>query len=163
MRGIHGNMLNFLNDDLIEYYMGAALAEASAACEANTDCNDIPVGCIIADDMGNIVARAHNTREKTHLVTGHAEISAINKATEILGDYRLDNYYIFVTLEPCPMCAGAIAAARPKAIYYGAPNKVNGACGTVYNVMPPHTPVFGGIMARKAGSLVSDFFNKLRH
>ncbi|MBQ8828197.1 MAG: nucleoside deaminase [Clostridia bacterium] len=153
----------FLHDNIIEYCMSEALSEAQAAYTDNPQCADIPVGCVIADSNGNIVARAHNTRETSHLVTGHAEISALNAAAEITGDFRLNNLYLFVTLEPCPMCAGAIAAARPAAVFYGAPNTSNGACGTIYNILHPHVRVYGGIMSRESAALIRDFFEKLRN
>ena len=110
---------------------------------------EIPVGCIIVDSEGNVVARSHNTRRHTHSVTGHAEINAIEEFTSKTGNYRLCGATIFVTLEPCPMCAGALAAAKPDAVYYGAPNTENGSCGTVFNILNSHTKIYGGIKSNE--------------
>lgn len=151
-----------LPDDLIEKYMQIAIDESKADTPAAIKSSDVPVGCIIIDKNGQIIAKAHNTREQTHSVTGHAEINAINEVSLKTGDYHLDGSIVFITLEPCPMCAGALAAARPKAVYYGAPNTVNGAAGTVYNLLEPHIKVFGGIKASEISSRLSSFFTEIR-
>lgn len=151
-----------LSDTLIEKYMNEAIKESYKGNDTDTDSADVPVGCIIVDKNGNIVARGHNTRKKCNAVTGHAEINAINEYSKKNNSYLLEDTLIFVTLEPCPMCAGAIAAARPKAIYYGAPNTENGACGTVFNIIKNTTEVYGGIRSQEIASQISEFFKNIR-
>lgn len=160
-------MKNFLSgdilpDELIEQYMKEAIKESQLTTDNTMDCADIPVGCIIIDKNGNIIARAHNTRRKTHSVTGHAEINAIEEFTQKKGNFILSEATVFVTLEPCPMCAGALAAARPAAVYYGAPNTENGSCGTVFDILNKQTKVYGGIYSQKISPQLSDFFKKIR-
>ena len=139
-----------------EHYMDLALSEAKKnAAEAS---EDIPVGCVIIDKSGTLLAACGNTREKDGSVLGHAEINALEEARKKTGDYRLTDAVMFVTLEPCPMCAGAIAAARIDTLFYGASNKTNGACGTVYNLLYPQVKTFGGIRAAEASALLSAFF-----
>ncbi|MBE7064690.1 MAG: nucleoside deaminase [Ruminococcaceae bacterium] len=152
-----------LPDELIEEYMNIAIDEAFGSADSLTDKSaEIPVGCIIVDSEGNVVARSHNTRRHTHSVTGHAEINAIEEFTSKTGNYRLCGATIFVTLEPCPMCAGALAAAKPDAVYYGAPNTENGSCGTVFNILNSHTKIYGGIKSNEISAKMSDFFVKIR-
>lgn len=151
-----------LSDNLIEKYMDAAIKESVVGNNSCSDTADVPVGCVIVDKKGNIIARGHNTRKKCNSVTGHAEINAINEFTQKNGNFLLDQATVFVTLEPCPMCAGALAAARPKAIYYGAPNTENGACGTVFNIVKNTTKVYGGILSEQISTQISDFFKNLR-
>ena len=152
-----------LPDKIIEKYMNIAIEEAFGDPDNLSDKSaDIPVGCIIIDNEGNILAKSHNTRQHTHSVTGHAEINAIEEYTTKTGNYRLSGATVFVTLEPCPMCAGALAAARPDAIYYGAPNTENGSCGTVFNILNSHTKVYGGIKGNEISAKLSDFFAKIR-
>ena len=110
--------------------MELALAEARESIPS-----DIPVGCVIVKD-GRVVAKGHNTREHCARATGHAEINAIEAACAELGDWRLDGCDLYVTLEPCPMCAGAIRSARLRAVYYGAPDPNEGAAGSVWNLLP---------------------------
>ena len=123
---------------------------------------DVPVGCIIVKD-NKILSFGFNTREKESRITGHAEIQAIEKAEKILGDHRLQGCKIFVTLEPCPMCAGAIRAAQIEEVYFGAYNLSDGAAGTVYNLLHPSVKVFGGIKKSDCESLIKDFFAQVRN
>ena len=95
---------------------------------------EIPVGAVIVKD-GVVIARAHNLKEQTHDPTAHAEILVIRKATEILGDWRLDGCEMYVTLEPCSMCASAIGQSRIDRVYIGTFNKDMGACGSVINLL----------------------------
>lgn len=159
-------MNNFLSEDLlpdelISKYMKEAIKESISDC-GDPEYSDVPVGCVIIDKYGEIIARSHNTRRKTHSVTGHAEINAIEEVAKKNGSFMLTEATVFVTLEPCPMCAGALAAARPSAIYYGAPNTENGSCGTVFNILNNHTRVYGGIMSSEISSQLSEFFKKIR-
>lgn len=145
---------------LAEYYMGLALQEAKKTAASGS--GDLPVGCVILGKDGSVLASCGNTREETGSVLGHAEIAALEEARKKNGDYRLPDAVLFVTLEPCPMCAGAIAAARIGTVFYGASNKTNGACGTVYNLLFPQVRVFGGIRAEEASALLTDFFASRR-
>jgi tRNA(adenine34) deaminase len=123
---------------------------------------DVPVGCVIVKD-NKIISYGFNTREKQSRITGHAEIQAIEEAEKILGDHRLQDCKIFVTLEPCPMCAGAIRAAQIEELYFGAYNLSDGAAGTVYNLLYPYVKVFGGIKKSDCESLIKDFFTHIRN
>ncbi len=136
-------------------YMRKAIEEAKK-CDI-----DVPVGALIVKD-GEIIAAAHNIREKDALVTGHAEICAVNIACEKLGTWHLDDCDIYVTLEPCPMCAGAIKAARISNVYFGAFNKTDGAALSVYNLLYPQVTVYGGILEEECTKLLTDFFGEIR-
>lgn len=122
---------------------------------------DVPVGCVIVQD-GKIIATGHNTREKEHSITGHAEINAIRAACEKLSAWQLTDCDMYVTLEPCPMCAGAIKAARIRNVYFGSFNKTDGAAMSVYNILYPETCVYGGILEEECTAILTDFFKNLR-
>ena len=127
--------------------------------------NEIPVGCVIVkDDL--VIAKAHNLREIKNMVNAHAEMLAISKANKKLNSWRLDDCDIYVTLEPCPMCYGAIIQARVKNLYFGAYDKKGGACGSVLNLGDykfNHTVnVVGGIYEKECSELISKFFKTLR-
>ena len=126
---------------------------------------DVPVGCIIVKD-DKILALASNEREKTGKISAHAEITAIEKAEKLLDSWKLDECEMYVTLEPCPMCAGAIVQARIKNLYFGAYDSVYGAFSSKTNmcqIMNSKTPkVFGGIMERECKEIISKFFEKMR-
>lgn len=142
-------------------YMQLALAEALAASADSS--SEVPVGCIITDKDGNILSKGRNTREQSGSVLGHAEINALEEARKITGSYILEGAIMYVTLEPCPMCAGAIEASRIDTVFYAASNTSNGACGTVYNLLYPSVNVFGGICSEEATELLQSFFKKLRN
>lgn len=141
-----------------EYYMQIALKEAKKSITSG----DIPVGAVVVID-GKIVSKAHNTKEKDGLVTGHAEISAINKASKKLGRYRLDGGTIFVTKEPCLMCMGAILSSRISRIVYAAKDF---RFGTEYlakdNNFNHKCDIVGGVLADDCAKLITDFFKELR-
>ena len=127
--------------------------------------NEIPVGCVIVkDDL--VVAKAHNLREINNLVTSHAEILAITKANKKLNSWRLDDCDIYVTLEPCSMCSGAIIQSRIKNLYFGAYDKKAGACGSVLNLFSypfnHKVNVVGGILEEECKKILQDFFKTLR-
>ena len=127
--------------------------------------NEIPVGCVVVkDDL--VIARAHNLREIKNMVNAHAEMLAIAKANRKINSWRLDDCDIYVTLEPCPMCFGAIIQARVKNLYFGAYDKKGGACGSVLNLGDykfNHTVnVVGGIYESECSELISKFFKTLR-
>ena len=113
-----------------EKFMKAALREAEKA-ELK---EEVPIGCVIVRD-GKIIARAHNLRQTKRLATAHAEILAIEKACRKIGDWRLDGMEMFVTLEPCAMCAGAIANSRIKKVYFGAYEKKGGGAVSKFNIL----------------------------
>lgn len=145
-----------------EEYMEYALALASRAAEEG----EIPVGCVIADADGNIIGRGRNKREESHDATHHAEIEAIREACGSIGDWRLGGCTIYVTLEPCPMCAGAIINSRIKRVVFGAYDPKAGSCGSVNNLFSfpyNHSPeVEGGFMQDECALLLKQFFAELR-
>lgn len=145
-----------------ERYMGDALREAQRA----RDAGEVPVGCVVVYD-GVIIAKAHNQRETLQDPTAHAEILAITAAAAHLGTWRLEDTRIYVTLEPCPMCAGAIILARIPEVYYGAADPKAGCCGTLMNLLADarfnHQPKLqAGIRADECGALLTAFFQAIR-
>src|SRR6202051_3282604 len=143
--------------------MRAALAEAIAAL----DTADVPVGAVVLDAAGTVVAAGRNRREADGDPTAHAEIVAIRAAAAAAGGWRLDGHTLVVTLEPCTMCAGAIAAARIARLVYGAADPTAGAAGSLWDVLrdrrlPHRTEVLGGVLASECGALLRDFFAQRR-
>ena len=146
-----------------EAWMAEALVEAEAAAREG----EIPVGCVIVRD-GQLVARGHNLREQTGDPTSHAEVVAIRRAAQALGCWKLDGCTLYVTLEPCPMCAGAISQARVSRLIYGASDPAYGCAGSVYRI--PEDPAFnhfcicdGGVREAECRSLLERFFQNRRH
>ena len=140
--------------------MRAALKEAEKAEKIN----ETPIGAVIVKD-GKIIARGYNKRETKKNALMHAEIIAIDKACKKLGGWRLIGCDIYVTLEPCPMCMGAIISSRLQNVYYGASDAKSGACGSVCDLskLLPHKPVCtGGILAQESEKLIKRFFINLR-
>ena len=144
-----------------EDYMREALALAREAAAHG----EVPVGCVIVRGS-EIVGHGRNRREEKQSTASHAEIEAIAMANGRLGTWRLDDCALYVTLEPCPMCAGAIINARIPRVYYGARDQAMGACGGVLNLFMerfPHTPaVVGGVLARECREELEQFFQQLR-
>ena len=143
-------------------WMAEALVEAEAAAREG----EIPVGCVIVRD-GQLVARGHNLREQTGDPTAHAEVVAIRRAAQALGCWKLEGCALYVTLEPCPMCAGAISQARVARLVYGAPDPAYGCAGSVYRI--PEDPAFnhfcrsdGGVLEGECRALLEDFFRRRR-
>lgn len=140
------------------------LAAYEMAKQAYDD-GEVPVGAVIVRD-DEIVAKGRNRREKAKNALLHAEINAIDNACKALGGWRLWNCELYVTLEPCPMCAGAIINAHIPKVYFGAYDFKNGSCGTITNLfeMPYNfkPECVGGIMADECSALLKDFFKKLR-
>lgn len=127
---------------------------------------DVPVGAVVVRD-GQVIGRGHNTRERDDDISGHAEINAIRDAEKFIGDWRLSGCELYVTMEPCPMCMGAVLAARLDKVVYGCPDPVAGACRTVVNVFDSGLctgglQVFDGIMADECSRIIGDFFNGIR-
>ena len=144
-----------------EFYMAQALHLAAEAA-AN---GEVPVGCVIVRN-GEIIGRGRNRREEKHATASHAELEAIAEANRALGTWRLDDCDLYVTLEPCPMCAGAIVNARIRRVFYGARDREMGACGGVLNLFmenfPHHPQLTGGILAADCRQILSDFFQSIR-
>ena len=145
-----------------EKFMKTALKEAQKAY----DKLEVPVGCVIVKD-GKIIARAHNMKEIKKDTTEHAEIRAIKKASKKLGAWRLSECEMYTTLEPCPMCAGAIIQARIKKVYIGAMDGKTGACGSVLNLLKDHkfnheVQVEYGVLEKECKQILQDFFKMLR-
>ena len=143
--------------------MRAALEEAGAAL--GTD--DVPVGAVVLDALGTVIARGRNRREADGDPTAHAEIIAIREAARSVGQWRLDGLTLVVTLEPCTMCAGAIAAARLSRLVYGAADPRAGAVGSVCDVvrdqqLAPVPEVIGGVLAEDCLNVIRRFFSEHR-
>ena len=131
---------------------------------AKTSGKDIPIGAVIVKD-GEIIARAVNEREKEQNAVNHAEIVAIQKANKKLNNWRLNDCELYVTLEPCPMCASAILQARISKVYYGAYDMLNGAMGSktdMCKIMNLDIDVKGGIMEDECSKLLHNYFERLR-
>lgn len=144
-----------MDDDAV---MAIALEEAERAL----DHGDVPVGAVVAVD-GEVIARRHNEREKTGDPTAHAELLALRDAAAHLGSWRLDRATLAVTLEPCPMCAGAVLASRVERVVFGATDPKAGACGSLYNLLSDprlnhEATVVAGVRATEGGLLLTRFF-----
>jgi tRNA(adenine34) deaminase len=144
-------------------YMQTALELASQAALAG----EVPVGAIVVKD-GAIIGRGFNAPIGRHDPSAHAEIQALRDAAKNLGNYRLVGCVLYVTIEPCAMCAGAIQHARIARLVYGAADPKTGACGSVVNLMNEvklnhHTEVIGGVMAEQCGAMLSQFFASRRN
>ena len=133
----------------------------------DADGDDVPVGALIVDAEGSIIAAAHNEREIRNDPTAHAEVIAIRDACERLGTWRLDGCTIVVTLEPCPMCAGAISQSRISRVVFGAWNAEYGAAGSMWDLLRDarisHRPeVVAGVLADEAAEVLTEFFDQRR-
>lgn len=144
-----------------ERYMRRALELAREAADAG----EVPVGCVVVRD-GKIVGEGRNRREEQNAAAAHAEMEAIAAANAALRSWRLDGCTLYVTLEPCPMCAGAILNARIPRVYYGARDETFGACGGVTNLFmedfPSHPALVGGLLAKECCEILTSFFQNLR-
>ena len=145
-----------------ERFMAIALREAEKAREAD----EVPVGCVIVRD-GRLIARAHNQRETLHDPTAHAEMIAMTQAAEAVGDWRIDGATLYVTLEPCPMCAGAIVLARIARVVFGARDPKAGAVRSLYQLLEDdrlnhRASVTEGVMADRCRQALQEFFQYRR-
>ena len=144
-----------------EYYMNEALALAREAAAAG----EVPVGCVIVRN-GEIIARGRNRREEKQATHSHAEMEAIAQANAVLNSWRLEDCDLYVTLEPCPMCAGGIINSRIHTVRYGAKDDKAGACGSVLNLFEErfnHKPrVYGHLLEDECAGQLREFFEELR-
>ena len=155
-----GGFLNFMEN--YEQYMLEALKEAELAALED----EVPIGCVIVRN-NQIVARSHNQREKSHNPLGHAEVLAIKKASEIVNDWQLVDCELYVTVEPCIMCAGAIIQSRIPKVVYGAPDLKGGAFGSSINVLEAkdinHRPeVIKGVLEAECSQIIKNYFKSKR-
>lgn len=142
--------------------MAMALSEAARAYEED----EVPVGAVVVLD-GRVIGKGHNQRERLRDPTAHAEMIAITAAAEAIGSWRLEGATIYVTLEPCPMCAGALVNARIAKLVYGATDPKAGACGTLYDIpkderLNHRLEVVGGILAEEGGAILTTYFREKR-
>lgn len=145
-----------------EYYMRLAIEEAKKAEKIG----EVPIGAVIVKD-GEVVARAHNLRETMQRAVAHAEVLAIDQACQRIGSWRLEDTTLYVTLEPCAMCAGAIVLSRVKRVVFGASDPKGGCAGTLMNLLQEkrfnhQTEVVSGVLQEECGQMLSEFFRKLR-
>ena len=154
----------FMEDIL---YMKEAFKEARIAY----DLNEVPIGCVIVhhdNGLGKIIGRGHNLRATQKNALFHAELVAIDQACTYLNDWRLENCHLYVTIEPCPMCAGAILQARIPVVTYGAKNPKAGCAGSILNLLDHsgfnhRTQVISGVLEDECASLMRDFFLRFRN
>ncbi|MEI4804515.1 tRNA adenosine(34) deaminase TadA [Bacillus sp. NPDC077411] len=144
------------------YFMKLAIEEAKKAEEIQ----EVPIGAVVVVD-GEVISRAHNLRETEQRSVAHAELLAIDDACKRLGTWRLENATLYVTLEPCPMCAGAIVLSRVKRVVYGAADPKGGCAGTLMNLLTEdrfnhQSEVVAGVLEEECGSLLTNFFRELR-
>ena len=141
------------------------MQEALALAREAAAQGEVPVGCVIVRG-GAVIGRGRNRREEKQAVSSHAEMEAMAQANAALGSWRLEDCDLYVTLEPCPMCAGAILNARVRRVFYGARDRAMGACGGVLNLFmedfPHHPQLVGGILAEECQAVLSEFFKGLR-
>ena len=146
-----------------EHYMSLALELARQAAS----CGEVPVGCVIVNDDGEVIGRGRNRREEKKSALSHAECEAIEQACTTVGDWRLSACTLYVTLEPCPMCAGAIINARIPTLVYGARDESMGSCSSVINLFEEsygHRPaIYAGVLEAACAELLTEFFKNLRN
>lgn len=144
-------------------YMELALEEANKALKQD----EVPIGAIVVDPGGKVIGKGYNRRELDQDATQHAEMIAIREACKNIGLWRLIDCSLFVTLEPCPMCAGAIINSRIKDVYFGARDPKAGACGSVVDLFSVekfnhHPHVIRGLFQEKSSQMLKDFFREIR-
>ena len=147
--------------NLHEQYMREALKLARLAGEQG----EVPVGAVVVKN-GRIIGEGYNLRERDKNALAHAEVVAIHRACEALGGWRLSECTLYVTLEPCPMCAGAVINSRVRRVFFGARDDRAGSCGSLVNLFElpyNHRPEYeGGVLAEECGALLKEFFGRLR-
>ena len=143
-------------------YMKQAITQAKKAASIG----EVPIGCVIVFD-GKVIGRGYNRRKSDHSTLAHAEIAAIKKASKVMGDWRLEDCTIYITLEPCPMCAGAIVQARIKRCVIAAMSPKSGCAGSILNLLQEErfnhqVEIESGVMEEECASMLSSFFRDLR-
>lgn len=156
-----------MTDSLANHSHEAWMQQALALAETAANAGEVPVGAIVVKDAA-IIGRGSNAPIAMHDPSAHAEMLALRDAAKFLGNYRLVGCTLYVTLEPCAMCTGAIQHARIAQLVYGASDPKTGACGSVVNLMQEtrlnhHTAVLGGILAEQCGAVLSAFFKQRRN
>ena len=151
-----------VDPEKLQHYMGLALREAEQAFEIG----EVPVGAVVVFE-DRVVGRGYNQAERLHDASAHAEMVALSAAYNHFGDWRLENCWLFSTLEPCPMCAGAAMLSRIHTIVYGAADPKFGACGSIIDIpgedrFNHHIEVVAGVMADEISSLMKAFFQQVR-
>jgi tRNA(adenine34) deaminase len=151
-----------MDPEQMQHFMALALREAEEAFEQN----EVPIGAIIVHN-NRVIGRGYNRTEALHDATAHAEMMALSAAFNYFGDWRLEDSWLFSTIEPCTMCAGAASLARVGTIVYGAPDPKFGACGSIFDVpnekkLNHRIQVYRGILAEQAIELMQSFFRKAR-
>ena len=151
-----------MEQNIDEKYMKEALKQARKAYKAG----EAPIGCVIEYE-GRIIGRGYNRRNTDKSTLAHAEISAIKKATKIIGDWRLEDCTIYITLEPCPMCAGAIVQSRIKRCVIGAMSPKSGCAGSILNILDEsrfnhQVEIVTGVLEEECQEILSTFFRELR-
>src|SRR4051794_36479769 len=151
-----------LNDDSDLYFMGEALRQAEKAFKAE----EVPIGAVVVRE-GRIIARAYNQVELLKDATAHAEMLAVTQAEEAVGDWRLNDCDLYVTKEPCPMCAGAIVHTRIRRVIFGCPDDRGGAACSVVNLLQMPTlnhkcDISSGVLGEECAAILQDFFRKKR-
>jgi tRNA(adenine34) deaminase len=155
-------MKNIFCNNNDEHFMRTAMKQAAIAEEKG----DVPIGCVIVHE-GVIIGRGHNQREQLTDPTAHAEMIAITQAAEYLQSWRLHGCTIYVTLEPCTMCSGAMVLARIDRLVYGCRDPKTGACGSLYNIVQDErlnhrVEITEGVLAEECSAMLSDFFARRR-
>jgi tRNA(adenine34) deaminase len=150
-----------------EHTYDAAMRAALDEARQTLDSGDVPIGAVVLDDVGEIIGRGHNVRERDGDPTGHAELVAVREAAEAVGEWRLAGCSLVVTLEPCTMCAGAIVLSRLDRVVYGATDDKAGAVGSLWDVVRDrrlnHRPeVTAGVRAEESATLLRAFFRTQR-
>ena len=151
-----------MQPDLYNYYMEQAIREAAFALEKN----EVPVGAVVVHE-DKIIGRGHNQTIGLHDATAHAEIIALSAASNHFGDWRLENCYLFSTLEPCAMCAGAAVLSRIKTIVFGASDNKFGACGSIFDIpterrLNHQIEVVSGVLEERIVAMMKEFFKNIR-
>lgn len=146
-----------------DFYMREALREAEKAYALA----EVPIGAVLVDAAGEIIARGHNLRERDHDATAHAEMIAIRTACAALGRWRLSGLTLYVTIEPCPMCAGAIVMSRVDRVVYGGTDRKAGACESLFNIpghpaLNHHPEVTAGVLEAECAGIMKRFFRERR-
>jgi tRNA(adenine34) deaminase len=155
-----------LSDEELRFIDERMMRQAIAGADKALESDDVPVGAVVVHD-GNIIGRGHNQRELLQDPTAHAEMIALTAAATAVGSWRLDGCTMYVTLEPCVMCAGALVLARIDRLVYGAFDPKAGACGSIYNIVEDQQlnhrmKVSSGILAEECGGMLTEFFARKR-